>query len=109
MARGRRHLFIYYRLAAEQTPAALAAARSAQRALCARHAGLHAALMQRPPAPSEGERTLMETYGVDEGSRPQGLDAPLIDEIEAVMGEALSPWLAPLARHTELFEDTCAS
>lgn len=105
MDAGRLRLFIYYRLAEAQVSAAAAAVRQAQQALCERHPGLTAGLLQRPEPSPAGDRTLMETYVVEAGARPQGVDAALQAEIESSLRPALHPWLGEGARHSELFED----
>ncbi|MEW6703584.1 MAG: DUF4936 family protein [Pseudomonadota bacterium] len=110
MQPGSRRLFIYYRLAEADLPAACAAVRQAQQALCARHAGLVAGLLQAPAPSAAGERTVMETYVMDAQVNAQGVDAALQAAVEATLCAALKPWLAHRQRHLEVFVDLpCAS
>lgn len=110
MQPGRRRLFIYYRLDDAAVAAACQAVRHAQQALCSRHPGLHAELLQSPASSSTGERTLMETYEMEARAQAAGVDETLQAAIEAAVSGALRPWLAPAQRHLEVFVDTpCAS
>lgn len=110
MQPGSRRLFIYYRLGDEAVAAACEAVRHAQQALCARHPGLQAELLQSPASSSTGERTLMETYAMDARAQAAGVDQTLQAAIETAVCGALQPWLAPARRHLEVFVDTpCAS
>lgn len=105
-----RQLFIYYRLASVEVPAACAAVRQAQQALCERHPGLQARLLQRPETGANGERTLMEVYAMDASVEPAGVSTALQSAIADQLGGALQSWLSPDARHTEVFIDLpCAS
>ena len=104
MRSGRRCLFIYYRLAERALPDACGAVRRAQQALCERHPGLTAELLQRPQASADGWRTVMETYVMDAAREPEGIDAALGSAIEAEIQAVLRPWLAG-PRHVEAFTD----
>ncbi|MED5622014.1 DUF4936 family protein [Ideonella sp. BN130291] len=103
MPSGQRRLFIYYRLAERDLAPACTAARHAQAALCARHAGLVAALLRRPEASVDGLHTVMETYVMDAQFNPAGIDAALQDMIDTELAAALRPWLAAQTRHVEVF------
>lgn len=102
MPAGRRQLFVYWRCASTDTSAALADTRMLQRALRERHPGLLCALYLRCDATAP-DSTLMETYAVDTGLRPEGLDAVLQQAIEAAAVTALVPWQSG-ARHVEVFD-----
>lgn len=92
--------FIYYRVRTGDLNMAVAAARSAQQALCTSWPGLQAALMQRP-ASSGVEVTLLETYSAAPDSAEEVL-AGLPAAIEAAMAPAVQPWLSG-PRHLEAF------
>ncbi len=100
MIAGTRQLFIYYRIGAHEAGDVIAAVREMQRALCMRHDGLKAELLQRPRSDTT-ELTLMETYAIDAAVSPPGIDTTLAEQIEA-LGARIVP-----ARHVEVF-DTCA-
>ena len=102
MPAGRRQLFVYWRCAGTDTPPALAAAQALQRTLRTCHMGLLCSLYLRCDA-NAPDATLMETYAVDAGLRPEGLDAMLQQAIEAAAVEALLPWQSG-ARHVEVFD-----
>lgn len=86
-----RRLYVYYRVPLAAVPATVAAARQAQLALQAAHAGLQAELLRRPEL-REGEATLMEVYG--------GID------IDAGLEAAIAAATAglPQPRHAERFD-----
>ncbi len=90
-----RQLFIYWKIAPEALPAALAAVLQAQAQLRADWPGLQAQVLQRcePAATSAGMATVMETY-----RSPAGIDA----EGEALI-EAALVGIAPGPRHVEAF------
>ena len=90
-------LYIYYRVAGADLPAALAAAQALRTALLAAQPGLIAELLRRPGEPG-GHITLMETY-----AHPQGVDEALAGLIERQATAALAPWLQG-PRHVERFE-----
>ena len=89
-------LYVYYRVAAADLPAAVAAAQQLQAALQNAHPGLQAALLRRPGLQS-GQATLMETY-----SHPVGLHHMQATITQAAQ-LALAPWLQG-DRHNELFD-----
>jgi hypothetical protein len=92
--------FIYYRVRTGDLSMAVAAARSAQQALCASRPGLQAALMQRPSS-GGAEVTLLETYSFAADTAAQarvGLPAA----VEAMVAPAVQPWLSG-PRHLEAF------
>lgn len=89
-------LYVYYRVAGADLPAAVAAARSLQAGLQAAHPGLVAALLRRPGLQG-GQATLMETY-----CHPDGLPDTLQAGIHQAAQQALAPWLQG-GRHHELF------
>jgi hypothetical protein len=88
------HWFVYYKVAAADADACVAAARQVQARLCERLAGLHAELLRRPGSGADGCVTLMETY--------RGIDADLMAEVEAAAQAALQRWTVG-ARHHERF------
>jgi len=102
MTPGRRQLFIYWRTAATDAPAALQAMRALQAALRRQHAGLQCGLYLRTDVSAE-DATLMETYALDATVATEGLDVALQETIEAAAGKALAPWQRG-ARHVEVFE-----
>lgn len=87
-----RELYVYYRVAEEALPAALAAVRAFQTELAQEHPALQARLLRRPEL-REGQVTLMETYAL-----PGGIPAGLAERIAAG-----TPAL-PAPRHVEAFE-----
>lgn len=89
-------LYVYYRVAGADLPAAVAAVRRLQAGLQATHPGLQAALLRRPGLPG-GQATLMETY-----NHPGGLPDTLQAAITQAAQQALAPWLQG-ERHNELF------
>lgn len=93
-----RRLYVYWRLARADLPAALRATRAMQQRLQAAHPGLRCALLERedPPAP-DSDATLMEIYSSD-----AGIDAALESAIEAAAGPALAPFRRG-PRHAEVF------
>ncbi len=92
-----RWLYVYYRIAAADLPAAVAAAQQLQAALQAAHPGLQASLLRRPGLQGD-QATLMETY-----SHPGGLHHGLQASITLAAQQALAPWLQG-DRHNELFD-----
>ena len=89
-------LYVYYRVAGADLPAAVAAARGLQAGLQTAHPGLQAALLRRPGLQG-GQATLMETY-----CHPDGLPDTLQAGIHQAAQQALAPWLQG-DRHHELF------
>jgi hypothetical protein len=98
-------VFIYYRVTATHAQAAIEAATRMQAALRARHPGLEAQLMRRTDD-ADPNPTLMETYAIDAGSSPFGIDAAVRADIEQCAAAALGAWLVG-SRHLEEF-DACA-
>jgi len=96
-----RALFIYWKVAPEEAPAALAAARAFQAVLNQRHHSVQAGLYQRAETGSPVV-TLMETY-----AQPGGLDAAVELEIVQQGQAALGPWCQGL-RHVEQFDQLSA-
>lgn len=90
-------LYIYYRVAEVDLPAALAAAQALRCTLLAAHPGLTAELLRRPGM-QQGQVTLMETY-----AHPRGMDGALAGLIEQHAAAALAPWLQG-PRHMERFD-----
>lgn len=90
-------LYIYYRLAEVDLPAALAAAQALRCALLAAHPGLTAELLRRPGL-QHGQVTLMETY-----AHVLGVDGALAGLIEQHAAAALAAWLQG-PRHMERFD-----
>ena len=89
--------FVYYRVAERDLQAALNAARDMQADLVVERPDLKTTLWRRPDA-KDGEVTLMETY-----RRSTGIDAALIQHIEAVASVASAAWRRG-KRHVEVFE-----
>lgn len=92
-----RALFIYWKVAPEQLPGALAAAREFQTGLSRRHPSLVASLYQRAETVPT-LCTLMETY-----TQPGGLDAQALPDIIDGGHAALAAWCAA-GRHVEQFD-----
>ena len=97
MTPGARQLFIYYRVAPDRASEVKAAALALQRRLRAEHAGLVAALLERPGTVQRPDTTLMETYAVDAAVSPHGVDDALASRIE-MLAAALG-----VERHVEVF------
>lgn len=95
-----RELYLYWHLAADHVPQAVAAMVRWQSGLIARHAGLQARLLRRADASdaSTAQVTLMEIYGSAGGIQPA-----LQAEIEAEGAQAAAAWCQG-ARHVEVFE-----
>ena len=87
-----RELYVYYRVAEDALPAALAAVRAFQAVLAQAHPALQARLLRRPEL-REGQVTLMETYAL-----PDGVTGELAARIAAG-----TPAL-PAPRHVEAFD-----
>lgn len=90
-------LFIYWKVAPEQLPDALAAVRAFQAGLSQRHPSLAACLYQRTET-GAAMVTLMETY-----TQPGGLPASVLPEVIAGGHAALARW-CPAGRHVEQFD-----
>jgi GNAT superfamily N-acetyltransferase len=87
----RTELYVYYRVARPDGPAALQAVLELQRSLRQQHAGLAARVLQR--SAEDGDTvTLMEIYAFDDGKRA-GVGPALqarIEEAAAAMGALLA-------------------
>lgn len=95
-----RELYLYWHLAADHVPQAVAAMARWQSGLTARHPGLQARLLRRADASdaSTAQATLMEIYAAAGGIQPA-----LQAEIEAEGEQAAAAWCQG-ARHVEVFE-----
>lgn len=89
-------LYIYYRVAEADLPAACAAVQAMQATLAAAEPGLHCGLLRRPGV-REGRVTLMETYAA-----AKGIDGAGEARIEAAAA-VLAGWISD-GRHVERFE-----
>ena len=93
-----RELFIYWKIAREQAPAAHAAAADLLRSLHTAHPSLQCRLLRR--ADEAGDKTtFMETYS----ALPAGVTAAMQAAIHAQADIAFAA-LGPPARHVEVFE-----
>lgn len=90
-------LFIYYRVAAGDAEAVMAAVRGMQARLCAERPGLRARLLHRPEL-RDGLQTWMEVYALAPGD---AVDAAAL-AIERAAERTLGAWLAG-PRHVERF------
>lgn len=102
MTLGRRQLFVYWRVDAASSQAALQAVRELQRGLRAEHVGLRTALFMRQDDVAP-ESTLMETYTLDAAIDTAGVGPVLQQYIESAGLAALARWLRS-PRHVEVFE-----
>jgi hypothetical protein len=102
MSSGRRQLFVYWRVDAASSQAALQAARALQGRLQAEHVGLRSALFLRKDD-VKAQATLMETYAVDDAIDAAGVGPVLQQCIESAGNAALARWLCS-PRHVEVFE-----
>ena len=93
-----RELFIYWKIAREQAPAAHAAAADLLNSLHTAHPSLRCRLLRR--ADEAGDKTtFMETYS----ALPGGVTAAMQADIHAQADIAFAA-LGPPARHVEVFE-----
>jgi hypothetical protein len=102
MPLGQRQLFIYWRVADSDLPAALNALRHWQAGLVARQPGLRCGLFRRmgtPPA----DATVMESYAIDSALPHPGIDEALCRHIDQAGHAQLQHWLRG-ARHVEVFD-----
>lgn len=92
-----RELYIYYRVAAHGSSAALNAVVAMQQLLRQRHPALQARLLRRPDTGPDGLQTWMETYALP----GRGIDPALEQEI----AQAAQRWAAHVegSRHCEAF------
>jgi hypothetical protein len=102
MPLGQRQLFIYWRVAAVDLPAALGTLRGWQAGLSAQQPGLRYALYQRIDG-AQAEVTVMESYAIESAQPHAGLDEALCRYIESAGQAQLQPWLRG-ARHVEVFD-----
>lgn len=102
MRLGQRQLFIYWRVAAADLPAALGALRDWQSALIAERPHLHCGLYRRTGT-AEVEATVMETYALDSALPHPGIDEALRLHIERAGNALLQRWLRG-ARKVEVFD-----
>ena len=97
-----REFYIYWRVAADRTPAAAAAMTAWQAALCERHPGLQARLLLRADGDATDggavQNTLMETYAIG-----GGIGQALHSEILVQGAQAAAAWCQGL-RHVEVFD-----
>jgi hypothetical protein len=96
----RSELYVYYRVAQANAPAALQTVLGFQQRLREHHPGLAARVLRRSDARGDGV-TLMEIYAFDDG-RSTGIDPVLHSRIDEVAA-ALTPLLSS-PRHTEAFD-----
>jgi len=101
-ARGRRELFLYWRVAATDAATARQAALRLQAALRERHGGLRTALYLRDDG-ATGEATFMECYAMPGPTAGDGIDAGVQRDIVDRGNAALQTWLRS-ARHIEVFD-----
>lgn len=102
MPLGARQLFVYWRVAAADTAAALQALRDWQHALQAQHPALRMQRYLRRDS-SAGEATVMESYALVARVPASGIDAALQQQIEHEGHAAVERWLRG-ARHVEVFD-----
>jgi ATP-dependent helicase YprA (DUF1998 family) len=103
--RGRRELYVYYRVPEAAADLASREVAELHAALRAAYPGLVARLLRRPEA-SARLQTWMETYALEAGAVDGGVDAALQAEIEDQASRLLT--CIEGARHVEVFL-TCAS
>jgi uncharacterized protein DUF4936 len=96
VSRARRELYVYYRVATRDLPAALRIVEQAQHRLHVQCPTLFARVLRRADEPAIDDVTLMEIYRADEG-----IDDTLQRCIEEAAA-ALTPLLIG-TRHTEAF------
>lgn len=101
MPLGRRQLFIYWKLAADQLDVALTSLRFAQYELADAMSGLTAQRFVR--VGGDLEVTVMEIYGRDAATTPAGLSDDDMARIDRVAAGAVSPWVKG-DRHLEVFD-----
>ena len=100
-----RELYVYYRVPATATARTERELAEMQTFLRAAHPGLRARWL-RQPAEAGDMQTWMETYAVDPGVAPEGIDSSLEQAIESAAAERLTGIAGP--RHVEVFL-ACAS
>jgi hypothetical protein len=102
MPLGRRQLFIYWRVAGTDLPAALKALRDWQSGLVVRQPALRCALYQRSGM-ADAEATVMESYAIESAQPHPGIDEALRQHIDQAGQAQLRRWLRG-ARHVEVFD-----
>lgn len=98
---GTRQLFVYWKLAATDLEAALAALGDSQRRLVEALPGLNACRYVRVGRGLQA--TLMETYSFTAATSPTGLTDDDIAHIDAAIANRTQPWCAG-GRHCEVFD-----
>jgi hypothetical protein len=102
MRLGQRQLFIYWRVAAIDLPAALGALRDWQSDLLGQQPQLRCGLYQRIGS-DEAEATVMESYALESALPHPGIDEALCRYIDRAGQALLQRWLSG-ARHVEVFD-----
>ena len=102
MPLGQRQLFIYWRVAGSNLPAALNALRQWQAGLMAQQPGLRCGLYQRTGT-AQADATVMESYAIDAALPHPGIDDALCRYIDQAGHAQLQHWLRG-ARHVEVFD-----
>jgi len=102
MPLGQRQLFVYWRVAGDDLPAALNALHNWQAGLTAQLPGLRCGLYQRSGS-AELDVTLMETYAIESAQPHPGIDEALCRHIDSAGHAQLQRWLRG-ARHVEVFD-----
>lgn len=102
MPLGQRQLFIYWRVATDDLPAALKSLRDWQAGLVAQQPGLRCGLYQRNGS-VRAELTVMETYALESAQPHAGIDESLCRLIDHDGHAQLQRWLRG-PRHVEVFD-----
>ena len=102
MPLGQRQLFIYWRVAGSDLPAALNSLRAWQAGLMAQQPGLRCGLYQRIGM-AQADATVMESYAIDSAQPHPGIDEALCRHIDQAGHAQLQHWLRG-ARHVEVFD-----
>jgi hypothetical protein len=96
-----RELYLYWKLAPADEPAARQALAVWQQALCRRHPGLLARVLRRLDEGGAAQLTLMEVYA----QPPHGVSDALLQTVRDEGDALLAPWCAG-RRHLEVFSST---
>jgi hypothetical protein len=99
---GRRQVYAYWRLRADDWPAVLVALHRLHDQLQREHPGLIARCLQRVDAAED--LTCMEVYQTDAALLPDGVDAALAQAIAAAAAPLVGPWQHG-ERHVETFDE----
>jgi hypothetical protein len=102
MALGQRQLFIYWRVASADLPAALTALREWQSDLVALHPELRCGLYRRSDG-TQADATVMESYAIESAQPHPGVGEELLRHIRHDGDVRLKAWLRG-ARHVEVFD-----